>query len=344
MGMFWQIGNCGGSHPYGKVDQYWNNNMANTVDTLAVHYNEYRWPPLSNLLPTDFYAPGGVGTHPQTGTSCPGYTNYSAKRPTHGDAVGSFEGNTHFLKFMRVTGEIVLADPQNSSGATAGVDYRYKLGLNQVNLFHQITRTNVSGDPTVTKADYGATCWLRIVFVQQFKQHKGEPDLQPSDVFKHPFHTSVDVGGDSGREPIDWLNVEFNSQFNTRMALDYDVNRQDDLSVGGAPAQPSSASGVGVVPHRTRKFKVINFQQIRFSAQPLDTRQLRSIKIDKRFYPVKRRMDVVQSKNVEFTYHWDMNPCFLWFIPSRDGATTAGTATPHLFERCDIGAVWHDDN
>ncbi len=190
--------------------------------------------------------------------------------------------------------------------------------------------------------------FLRLVWVQQFKEEVGEPDLVPSDVFTAPFFTAIHADDSTMTSQLDWLNTELLSAPKKSQPIDYDIGKNEPWT-GTVSVTPAPTFNIGIMGKRNRKFKVIKQHQIRFSGAPLDSRRLLSVNIDQKFYPAKGLMEIIgkrsdSSSTVE-AQDIEMNPCFLWFIPSNATNVAATQAVPPIgapliWERLDIEAAF----
>jgi hypothetical protein len=331
---YWKIGYCNNTHPYGHHDGYYQDRIP-LAAARGIQYNQYRWPPRSNV--TNYFQPGAVaGASPRSGTVVPGYANQSGGGiAATGTEYGNIIGTTHKFHWLRIRGQIVMTTQDAAEATPPEDDMSHKLNLDNVVLY--------KGDATV---------WLRIVWVQQFKENVSEPDLTPTDVYRSPFYTSIHATEDLMENQANWLNMDKTSDVKANQPVDYDVGRQSTTVAPTTPAAPVPQSGVGLLPHRTRKFRVIKEYQLRFSDTDLETRRLRTVNVDEKFYPAKSRMEVISSTTVpeapSESDQVNMSPCFLWLIPSQSTTTpivrqtAAPFSAPDLFERMDIQAVYSD--
>ncbi len=342
MGMYWQIGDCLSTHPYGGRDSYWADHLPSTDKTAtnqAVQFVEYRWPPRADASASLAFHPGVFGTpNFGGGTAVPGYIAMSGEPggvavPAVGTDYGEITGTTHRLDYIHLVGNIIMCPPQNSAGVTkADTDMSFKIGIDQVELY--------KGTRVV---------WLRLVVVQQFKDHKGEPDITPVDLYKTPYFTAEHSTDAFMTDQLAWLDKDLMSGVRASLPVDFDTGRDAPITQGTDPTAPAAPVGVGIQTKRSRNFKVLHQYQFRFSDTDLETRRLRSMRIDKKFYPQQRTIKVIQAPGDvpnDGTHDlFQMNPMFVFLIPSNSARTNveAADTAPQLFENLTVCAQYRAD-
>ena len=316
LGYEWQIGKL--LSPYGASETYWTNARSCT-ETNPLYYNSYRFPPTSTATTYHDASQGSAAN----GTRVPGFNEVSGSNtPQHGTSVRNFTGGSMDFLGFQVKGWIRLASNKQLTTEAFMHDRR---GFGRY-----------TGNITV---------YLKIVLVQQFKQVVGEPEISPADVFATPLGTSVTqapTGNEDAQDPLVWTETALvpGNQNDNEVPKAYDTGRLADDANEATAIVSAVGNGDGATSLRGRKFKVIESYTQRFQFANTDTRRLLSMRINRIFRPAKKRMQVEGTVSVTNTAN-QMNPVFLWLIPSYSTQTAGtGNTCPGLFECLDVLGWW----